>query len=46
MERLKERLAFAERAISTFDEILRGDLRNAATRDAAIKRFEYSFETT
>lgn len=46
MERLKERIAFADKAISTFEAILREGMHTPIQRDAAIKRFEYSFETT
>lgn len=46
MERLRERIAFAEKAVATFEAILREGTQTPVQRDAAIKRFEYSFETT
>ncbi len=44
MERLKERLATARRALETLQELV--DLSNPSRveRDAAIQRFEYTFE--
>lgn len=46
MERLKERIAFADKAIGTLEALLREPEENPVWRDAAIKRFEYSVETT
>lgn len=43
MERLTERMATAARALGTLGEIA-GSVRSTIERDAAIKRFEYSFE--
>lgn len=43
MERLKVRLAVAGRALRTFQEILR-EPKTSIVRDAAIQRFEYTFE--
>lgn len=45
MERLKERLAIARRALGTLEELLglEGPVSNVV-RDAAIQRFEYTFE--
>lgn len=45
MEELKRRLALARRALGTLREVL-AEPKTAITRDAAIQRFEYSFETT
>lgn len=46
MERLKERLPVAQRALKTLKEL--ADIASPTTieRDAAIQRFEYSFEAT
>lgn len=44
MERLKERIRIAEDALRTFDEILEEPIQDEIHRDAAIQRFEYSFE--
>lgn len=46
MERLKERLAAARRALETLEEVLNRGLSDAISRDAAIQRFEYTCETT
>ncbi|MFA5861546.1 MAG: HI0074 family nucleotidyltransferase substrate-binding subunit [Candidatus Thermoplasmatota archaeon] len=46
MDRLKERIAFADKAVTTLESVLREPERSALWRDACIKRFEYSFETT
>ena len=43
MERLKERLAVAARALKTLKEILR-EPKSSIVRDAAIQRFAYTFE--
>lgn len=45
MEELKRRLALARRALLTLREAL-AEPKTAITRDAAIQRFEYSFEAT
>lgn len=45
MEELKRRLALARRALGTLREVL-AEPKTAITRDAAIQRFEYGFETT
>jgi hypothetical protein len=44
MERLKERLLVAFRALGTLKELASIDAPTAIERDAAIQRFEYSFE--
>ena len=46
MERLKERLAVAERAMKTLEELaaLPASARTAIQRDAMIQRFEYTQE--
>lgn len=46
MERLKERLPLAQRALATLEELSGIALPSAIERDAAIQRFEYSFEAT
>lgn len=43
MDELNRRIALARRAFSTFQQIL-GEPKTAIVRDAAIQRFEYSFE--
>ena len=43
MERLRQRLATARRALDTLDE-LREEPFSKIVRDAAIQRFEYTFE--
>ncbi|MCL5055388.1 MAG: nucleotidyltransferase substrate binding protein [Firmicutes bacterium] len=43
MERLKERLVIAKRALDSFKEILETPY-SVMARDAAIQRFEYTFE--
>jgi nucleotidyltransferase substrate binding protein (TIGR01987 family) len=45
LEELKRRLALARRALATLREVL-AQPKTAIIRDAAIQRFEYSFETT
>ncbi|WP_145523928.1 HI0074 family nucleotidyltransferase substrate-binding subunit [Virgibacillus sp. SK37] len=45
MERLFERLKSADRALNTFDELVGITEPSAIERDAAIQRFEYSFES-
>jgi hypothetical protein len=44
VERLKERLDVAQRALKTLQEILAEGHPTVITRDAAIQRFEYTFE--
>ena len=44
MERTQERLAVARRALGTLDELLTEGMSSAVVRDAAIQRFEYTFE--
>lgn len=46
MERLNERLATARTALATLNELLRKSVRSKVERDAAIQRFEYTFEAT
>jgi nucleotidyltransferase substrate binding protein (TIGR01987 family) len=45
VDELSRRLALARRALGTLREVLSVP-KTAITRDAAIQRFEYSFETT
>jgi nucleotidyltransferase substrate binding protein (TIGR01987 family) len=45
VEELSRRLALARRALGTLREVL-AEPKTTITRDAAIQRFEYSFETT
>jgi nucleotidyltransferase substrate binding protein (TIGR01987 family) len=44
VERLKERLAVARRALSTLQELLLLEQPSRVERDAAIQRFEYTCE--
>ena len=44
MERLKQRIQIAKKAIKTLDEVLLIESPNSIERDALIQRFEYSFE--
>lgn len=44
MERLKERLATARRALETLQELVGLSRPSRVERDAAIQRFEYTFE--
>lgn len=44
MERLKERLAVARRALGSLEELLAIPRPSRVERDAAIQRFEYTFE--
>lgn len=44
MERTRQRLAVAGRALGTLDELLTEGMSSAVVRDAAIQRFEYTFE--
>ena len=46
MERLRERLATAQTALVTLHELVRKPDRSKVERDAAIQRFEYTFEAT
>ena len=44
MEKLKERLALAERAVSKLEELASMDEWTEVERDAMIQRFEFSYE--
>lgn len=44
MERLRQRLDIAKKALTTLDEVLQIASPSKIERDAAIHRFEYSFE--
>jgi len=44
MDRLKQRLAVAQKALSTLEEVLSISNPSTIERDAAIQRFEYTFE--
>jgi len=44
MERLRERLAIARRALKTLEELSLEKTGSDVVRDAAIQRFEYTFE--
>ena len=44
MERLREKLSSAQRALSTLKELTGMENVSVITRDAAIQRFEYTFE--
>ncbi len=44
MERLKQRIQIANKAIKTLDEVLSIESPNSIERDALIQRFKYSFE--
>jgi nucleotidyltransferase substrate binding protein (TIGR01987 family) len=46
MERIKERLDDALRALATFEKIAKLEEPSEIERDAAIQRFGYTFETT
>jgi len=46
VERVKERLADAFRALSTFEKVVGLSEPTDIERDAAIQRFEYTFEMT
>jgi nucleotidyltransferase substrate binding protein (TIGR01987 family) len=46
MERLIERLRVARKALSTLQELTRNPELSIVERDAAIQRFEYTFEAT
>jgi nucleotidyltransferase substrate binding protein (TIGR01987 family) len=43
VDRLKQRLLIAHRALDTFDAVL-AEQKSPVVRDAAIQRFEYTFE--
>lgn len=44
MERVSERIALAQKALATFEELATLAAPSVIERDAAIQRFEYSFE--
>jgi nucleotidyltransferase substrate binding protein (TIGR01987 family) len=44
MARLQERVALAEKALATLEEVMTIMTPTAIERDAAIQRFEYTFE--
>nr|MBS0019730.1 HI0074 family nucleotidyltransferase substrate-binding subunit [Gammaproteobacteria bacterium] len=44
MERVSERIALAQKALATFQELAKLTAPSLIERDAAIQRFEYSFE--
>ena len=44
MERLKQRLQTAQKALGTLNELLTDERPTIVVRDAAIQRFEYTFE--
>lgn len=46
MERLRERIQIAQQALTTFNELVGKDQVSPVERDAAIQRFEYTFEAT
>ncbi|GAE94592.1 nucleotidyltransferase [Gracilibacillus boraciitolerans JCM 21714] len=46
MERLKERIEMATKALSAFREIIHYHEVNDIVRDAAIQRFEFTFEAS
>jgi nucleotidyltransferase substrate binding protein (TIGR01987 family) len=46
MERLKERLQVARKALTTLQELTSKSNLSVIERDAAIQRFEYTFEAT
>jgi nucleotidyltransferase substrate binding protein (TIGR01987 family) len=46
VERLRERLTLARQAVATLREVALLGAPNPVQRDAAIQRFEYSFEAT
>lgn len=45
MEELRKKYQYARKAWDTLDEVLKEDF-SSVVRDAAIQRFEYTFETT
>lgn len=46
MERIRERLEDALRALAAFEKVANLKTPSEIERDAAIQRFEYTFETT
>ena len=44
MERLRQRVSTAKRALATLQELIELDTLSVVERDAAIQRFEYTFE--
>ena len=46
MERVKERAQVARKALSTLHELINKSDLSMVERDAAIQRFEYTFEAT
>jgi nucleotidyltransferase substrate binding protein (TIGR01987 family) len=44
MERLQERIAMAERVLKAFEEVMTISNPSSIERDAAIQRFEFTFE--
>lgn len=44
MEKVQQRLALAEKALESFKELIHIDEPSNVERDAAIQRFEYTFE--
>lgn len=46
MDRLEERLQVAGKALATFNKLPLTDADDDVVRDAAIQRFEYTFEAT
>jgi nucleotidyltransferase substrate binding protein (TIGR01987 family) len=44
MERLVQRLDMARKALGTFEEVMQIESPSSIERDAAIQRFEYTFE--
>ena len=44
MERLKQKVGGAKRALKTLEELLDSQNLSIVERDAAIQRFEYTFE--
>ncbi len=45
MERVKERIGVAKRALATLEQVVGKSSPTDIERDAAIQRFEYTFET-
>lgn len=46
MERLRERMTVANKALTAFSVVMAIEHPSAIERDAAIQRFEFTFETT
>ena len=46
MERLRERIPIAQQALNTLNELVGKGQVSAVERDAAIQRFEYTYEAT